>query len=174
MDLSKYFTMQKQLDQHIVKGRSLEGVSMIQEKILALYTELGELANELPEIFKFWSGKKNNYEKALKEYVDVMHFLLSVGLDLRMDFEELCVGDQYADYTAERPVETFNKLFECVSEFGEVANYGNRSDLIFVYEVTLNVFLGLGEKHLHFTLGQIESAYFEKNQINHKRQESGY
>ncbi|WP_176714346.1 dUTP diphosphatase, partial [Limosilactobacillus reuteri] len=41
------------------------------------------------------------------------------------------------------------------------------------YGRIIMVFLGLG-KLLGFTWDEIEQAYFKKNEVNHKRQDSGY
>ena len=82
MNLQKLFEAQKKLDDHIRKEKGLEGQDLLDKKILALQVELSELANELPEVFKFWSNKKNNYKKALEEYCDCLHFILSIGKSL--------------------------------------------------------------------------------------------
>ncbi|HFK2719144.1 TPA: dUTP diphosphatase, partial [Escherichia coli] len=75
--------MQRVLDDHIEQEHPrVEGEDRLTKKILSLHIEIGEMANELPEIFKFWSNKKNDYDKALKEYVDGLHFLLSIGNEL--------------------------------------------------------------------------------------------
>ncbi len=212
MDLVKLFEMQDVLDERIKKEKGLEGQDLLQEKILALNTELGELANEWRG-FKFWSEvqksrtKKRHYAHChvcdgrgedpldsmeicshcegdgkllkkitnplLEEYVDCLHFILSIGLGLRLhlDLEEMEID---SDYTEERATETFNKMFSCISELKETASTGAREDLIEIYEITFNLFIGIGEKHLGFNIYQINQAYFEKNEINHQRQENGY
>src|SRR5690625_1828695 len=54
MNLTKLLKMQKVLDDRIVEEKGLQGVDLLDKKILALLTELGELANEWRG-FKFWS-----------------------------------------------------------------------------------------------------------------------
>jgi len=54
MNLTKLLKMQKVLDDRIVAEKGLQGVDLLDKKILALLTELGELANEWRG-FKFWS-----------------------------------------------------------------------------------------------------------------------
>ena len=88
MNLTKMFKIQKEQDERIVKEKDLKGVDLLDKKILSLQVELGELANELPEVFKFWSNKKNNYKKALEEYCDCLHFILSIGLEKDFKFIE--------------------------------------------------------------------------------------
>src|SRR5690606_36478239 len=86
MNLKHLFELQAKLDERIYKEHPVqEGEDRLTKKILALQVEFGELANELPEVFKFWSNKKNNYEKALEELVDCLHFILSIGFELGMD-----------------------------------------------------------------------------------------
>ena len=85
MDLQKLFEIQAELDCRINNEHPLqEGEDRLAKKILALQVELGELANELPEVFKFWSNKKNNRKKALEEFCDALHFLLSIGLLIKV------------------------------------------------------------------------------------------
>jgi len=85
-NLSNLFETQKLLDNRIVDEHNLHGEDLLPKKILSLQVELGELANELPEVFKFWSKKKNNYEKALVEYCDCLHFILSIGNDVGTEY----------------------------------------------------------------------------------------
>src|SRR6185312_3767022 len=91
MNLIKLFETQSKLDARIVEEKSLQGRDMLPEKILALLVELGELANEWRG-FKFWSNKQSpairpsnpieHGNPMLEEYVDCLHFILSIGLEL--------------------------------------------------------------------------------------------
>mgnify|MGYP001283835930 CR=1 FL=1 len=169
MNLPKLFELQRQLDAHIEKEHPREpGEDRLAKKILALQVELGELANELPEVFKFWSHKKNNYERALKEYVDCLHFILSIGLEMNVDPTEI-----RGIYERGSVIEQFNAVFDCVSRFW------NRVDRGFSYDEQMEwyvwickSFIVLGHM-LGFTWEQIEEAYLKKNAENHRRQDSG-
>ncbi|MFD1350165.1 dUTP diphosphatase [Oceanobacillus caeni] len=165
MNLQNLFEIQAGLDFHIKKEKGLEGQNLLDLKILALQVELGELANELPEVFKFWSNKKNDYEKALKEYVDGLHFILSIGLELGADkFLNSSVDWSYMD--EKDVVKLFSNLF--------VINWDILNDNdYFEYFEGFEYFMTLG-RELGFTLKQVEQAYLEKNKINHQRQISGY
>ncbi len=56
-----------------------------KKKMLALLVEIGELANET-RCFKYWSNKPaSEREVILEEYVDGLHFILSIGIDLGID-----------------------------------------------------------------------------------------
>jgi dimeric dUTPase (all-alpha-NTP-PPase superfamily) len=65
LNLQKLFEMQRQLDEHIEKEHPRqEGEDRLAKKILALFVELGELANE-HRGFKYWS---NDQEPRTVEY----------------------------------------------------------------------------------------------------------
>ncbi len=165
MNLQKLFETQAELDKKIVEEKGLQGQDLLDMKILALQVELGELANELPEVFKFWSNKQNDYEKALKEYVDGLHFILSIG-------NEIC-AEQYKPKKLisfnDNITNQFNSIFKLIGEWDKVILLIDRNN----YYVVFNNFLHLGEM-LGFTWEQIESAYYEKNEVNHARQANGY
>lgn len=159
MSLIKLFEMQKTLDERIVNEKGLEGKDLLPEKILALQVELSELANELPESFKYWSNKKNNYQKALVEYCDCLHFILSIGNDLGMQDVR---GNKVSRDTL---IHQFSEL--------QLFSMGLRERSRIDYLMLIALFIGLAEM-LGFTWEQIEKAYFEKNAVNHVRQDTGY
>ena len=81
MNIEKLMTMQAGLDQHIELKHGLQSENLVERKILALLVELGELANET-RCFKFWSLKgPADQETILMEYVDGIHFILSLAND---------------------------------------------------------------------------------------------
>ena len=58
---------------------------IVKRKMLALLVEIGELANET-RCFKYWSNKPASERGViLEEYVDGLHFILSIGIDLGID-----------------------------------------------------------------------------------------
>src|SRR5690625_822307 len=160
------------LDGHIVKEKGLEGQDLLDKKILALQVELGELANELPETFKFWSDKKNNCERALKELVDCLHFTLSIGLEIGVkpdEVKDLLIWNSPG-------VDQLNSLFAYTSElytFVWSVEY-TKKEMKSKYKNLLEGLLGFGVDGLLFTWEQIEQAYYKKNKINHERQKTGY
>jgi dimeric dUTPase (all-alpha-NTP-PPase superfamily) len=178
MNLNKLFQIQKELDQKIVDKHGLHGEDLLPKKILALQVELGELANEA-RFFKFWSEDQEPRTKRgyglvrpgewrnplLEEYVDCLHFILSIGnhLGFNTTFKPYLVKE----YTT---LEYFEVTFVKISEF--VVHQG-RKQKEFYYGEVFSHFLGLG-KSLGFTWGEVEQAYLDKNKVNHARQESGY
>jgi len=110
------------------------------------------------------------YNPLLEEYVDCLHFILSIGLEL--DYQNV---DPYAMNTSKDIVTEFNLLFANVSSIwlSSTTVTGIKHHIKEDYRKALSIFLALGEL-LGFTWEQIEQAYLKKNKVNHKRQENGY
>jgi dimeric dUTPase (all-alpha-NTP-PPase superfamily) len=175
MNLEKLFQTQKILRDRIGYNEP----DRFNKLILALLVELGECANEWRG-FKFWSVNqiphtsavrvptmmeedKEYYNPLLEEYVDGLHFVLELGLELLNFNTDLFLHstERYDDVNAQ-----FIWLHNTVTE---MFMYPNKEK----YGLLLDEYLGLGEM-LGFTDEQIEQAYLEKNKINHVRQETGY
>lgn len=104
----------------------------------------------------------------LEEYVDVLHFILSIGNEIGYTgFDEL----EMNEYLALVPEEEMNDI---TGQF-IVINYITSCilDNEIHYEKALYEILSLGDR-LGFTWEQIETAYYSKNKINHARQENNY
>jgi dimeric dUTPase (all-alpha-NTP-PPase superfamily) len=180
VNLSYLFQLQKVLREHIIKQHNLNEREILPNLICGLITEIGELANET-RCFKHWSIKPQSpKEKILEEYVDVLHFLLEIGLS---EFEQY--GEWYQVHymftNNKEPIkeQTITKQFNSM-----ITEVGNLNDTLFdncytansvedSYENVFRLFMGLGEM-LGFTLNEIEQAYLDKNAVNHQRQEQGY
>ncbi|WP_077623819.1 dUTP diphosphatase [Sediminibacillus massiliensis] len=166
MNWDKLFEIQGGLDFHITKEKGLQGQDLLPQKILALQVELGELAQEVQDAWKFWKlGFKRNGKKVLEEYVDCLHFILSIGLDLKLTDIDILTRNRLISSNV---TEVLSDLIMGVStlkyeEADKKHNYGS----------VLHGFNHLGEL-LGFTAEQIEAAYLEKNKINHDRQVNGY
>ncbi|MGN7286931.1 dUTP diphosphatase [Shouchella rhizosphaerae] len=106
----------------------------------------------------------------LEEYVDCLHFVLSLGVVFKhKEFTGWKIN-------AGTVTEQFNDTFRRVTDLNlmlEVQGGQNNCAYFQVYETLLASFLGLGDR-LGFTWEEIEQAYLDKNEINHKRQETGY
>lgn len=160
MDLIKLFQTQKELDDRIVKEKGLEGQHLWGDKALALQVELGELANEWRG-FKFWSNdQKPRTERMLEEYVDCLHFVLSIGLEME------------AELSSDIP-KYIPRQYTISDQFKLLMAFTNEDGTPMEWEDLLGSFLGLGHM-LGFTFSEIEKAYLKKNEINHQRQEEGY
>jgi dimeric dUTPase (all-alpha-NTP-PPase superfamily) len=109
------------------------------------------------------------YNPLLEEYVDVVHFTLSVGLEIEIKHEIFPEPINYGDAVIQ-----FNELFGQISYFASVLNRENEwEEVESEYERIWSLLFGLAGL-LGFTWEQVEQSYLEKNKINHQRQESGY
>ncbi|STO07765.1 MULTISPECIES: dUTP diphosphatase [Exiguobacterium] len=160
MNWTTLFDQQRRLDERIKEEHQLSG-NQFDERLLALHVELGELANETRS-FKFWSTKgPSPQDVILEEYVDGMHFLLSLGLALGYERESFPAGSSYLDAT-----DAFLDVFRKVTNFG-------LSKTEAMYETLMAAYLELGYT-LGFNEELIMMAYMSKNQVNHERQDQGY
>lgn len=154
--------MQKKLDDYIEGHHELKGEDLFEKRFLALLVELGELANET-RCFKFWSTKEKSADDIIvEEYVDNIHFLLSIGLHKGYTFSEIGVpASVHTDLTA-----AFNAVFSAC--------------LMFYKEQTETHYHIMFQRYLHvanllgFTEQDIIEAYGKKNEVNYKRQAQGY
>jgi dimeric dUTPase (all-alpha-NTP-PPase superfamily) len=176
MNLEKLFQMQKELGK--VGLFNYRGADRFDKLILALLVELGECANE-HRGFKFWSVNqlphtsavripcmmeedKEYYNPLLEEYVDGLHFVLELGLELEINVAQL-------EWTYDK-AETITKQF---TDIYYLTTYLQENQKFYAYDMLINAYVQLGEM-LGFTWEQIEQAYYAKNEINHQRQEVGY
>lgn len=162
VNLSKLFMMQQELDTKIETQHQLQNEVLFEQKILALLVEVGELANET-RCFKFWSLKPPApIDVILEEYVDGVHFILSLGLEINVD-TSLCFENKQAERSV---TEQFLKVYEMITAF-------KGDQTISMYKTMFEEYLLLGQL-LGFSNEQVEEAYVSKNEVNHERQKQGY
>lgn len=193
MNLTKLFEAQRVLDERIEQGHPREhDESRTHLKALALLVEIGEAANEWRG-FKFWSKNQNPVTTSirptfgtnedgsphqsyricnplLEELVDCLHFVLSIGNEEEFAediskhwFNNIVIGK----FLQKEDTETaFRKFFAKASDMGYQDRFIDYLDLLWAFYHVAN--------SLGFTSAQIETAYFEKNEINHQRQQEGY
>lgn len=201
MNYIKLFQMQAELDSKIVEGKQLEGVDLFNKKVQALLTEIQETANEWRG-FKFWSkdqeprvckiircedcggqgfflgysnsqidcekcvgtGIEKEFNPLLEETVDTAHFIYSLGNDLAIDPEEVAnqLARAYDDLTSQFIALSY--VATCMAMYNDKKRY---------YLEVVSHFKGLVAL-LGFTEGELETAYYSKNKINHDRQATGY
>lgn len=123
------------------------------------------ISNDEKEICLYCEGTglQEDRNPLLEEYVDCLHFILSIGLE--HEFHEK-LPLEIESVTCVDVTRQFSMLMKTDWEFYEV------TDLSY-YREGFELFVGLGEL-LGFTWQQIEDAYYAKNKINHTRQASGY
>ncbi len=163
MQLENLFKMQKALDRYIEENHGLQNEDLFDRKILALLVEIGELANETRS-FKFWSVKPSSEKQViLEEFVDGIHFILSLGLECGFD-ERLSAVDTLS--SGRTVNEQFLKIYQQVSAFQITKSFDNYVAVVEQY-LQLAVQLGIADE-------EIEQAYIQKNEVNYKRQENNY
>lgn len=161
MNWDKLFTMQGKLDEYICANHQLENKNLFNEKFLALLVELGELANET-RCFKFWSTQgSSDRQIVLEEYVDNIHFLLSLGIEKEYEFSKITI-----EPTTENKTNQFNQVFRSAIHFYECQTEESYMKMIESYLQLANL--------LGFTECDIFNAYIEKSEVNYERQQSGY
>ncbi|MEC5422101.1 dUTP diphosphatase [Virgibacillus sp. C22-A2] len=105
----------------------------------------------------------------LEEYVDCLHFILSIGLDLEFGNYPM-IGSSPETKTVS---DMFLVTFETINMFYRAYFSGNEDLTEIKYTIVFDTFITLGEM-LGFTTEQIEQAYLDKNKINHERQNNDY
>lgn len=162
MELQKLVEMQLQLDQYIEEKRGIKE-DVFNRKVIALLVELGELANETRS-FKFWSDKgPSDKATIVEEYVDSIHFLLSIGIEKGLDtrLSTWPVGEELEDLNT-----AFLYTYEQILTFQKNTDFSNYAK---IWEFYAEIARLLG-----FTTEDVVNAYHAKNEINYTRQQTGY
>lgn len=185
MELIRLYDTQRELDAHILNNHEeLKGQDNLDWKVLALQVELGECANEWRG-FKKWSNNRkprthelikvgeNGTRKTnplLEEYVDCLHFILSIGLEIGIAVytinDNLSKPERYGDKSI---IKRFSSLIGSINTLLIIRPHVRAG----VYKSIFDDFVKLGYQ-LGFAWEQIEQAYFDKNKVNHERQLTGY
>ncbi|MEK5155064.1 dUTP diphosphatase [Bacillus sp. FSL K6-2819] len=120
------------------------------------------------------SGKLGETNPLLEEYVDCLHFILSIGNHI--DYKIVSAKELQVFFCEVNLTEQFASLFEEIVYMAQAArghSPAEQSLARYRYESLFQIFIGLGVM-LDFTTEQIEAAYMEKNAVNHQRQQEGY
>ncbi|PYZ93709.1 dUTPase [Salipaludibacillus keqinensis] len=166
MNFSKLFRMQKDLDKYIEDKQGLVEESLLERKLMAFQVELAELANET-RCFKFWSEKGPSEETIiLEEYVDGIHFLLSIGIEY--GFDEL-INIDYPEAIKVSKEDLVEGFFATMKDI----LYLREENTLAAYEQLFRGYIQLGAG-LGFSASDINQAYVRKNEVNHERQDQGY
>lgn len=182
INLPLLFRMQKELDEHIREEQGLR-TTPFNDRVLAFITELGECANEWKG-FKFWKKPENRkprlkalrspammpedqewYNPLLEEFIDIVHFVISLGITLKINPEKVITKDL--------------KVWKADTITEQYILLAAKAHSLYLYRASLDwnalyrMVLGLGEM-LGFTQQEIMDAYMKKNAVNHTRQVQGY
>lgn len=160
MNLNPLFQKQAELDKYIYSQNNVTAKEVFERKIVALLVELGELANEL-KFFKYWKENINiDRQRAIEEYIDVIHFAIGLAVDLGIDEHK---------YTETKPRD-LNKLFIGITNLATVLSTSKEKEHA---KSLLNNIIALGYQ-LGLDEQTVIEAYDKKNEVNYQRQENGY
>ncbi|WP_368486201.1 dUTP diphosphatase [Spiroplasma sp. DGKH1] len=156
---------QTKLDHHIYQKHNINESDTLEKRILAFLIELAEFINEQRD-FKYWSLKPPSARAVLlEEYIDGIHFLISIGNTLKVDFNTF----NYQPSDLSLPTNLTTIYLNCFVEYTNfikdhsVANYFN----------VLTSYFVIAEK-LNFTEQELLAAYNQKNATNFARQANNY
>jgi len=161
IDLSKLYIKQAELDQRIADNHSVTYANTRERRILALLVEIGEFANAT-RCFKYWSNKKSEPQDiVLDEYVDGLHFFLSLGIDIKVS-KKTYNYTKRADNLTKQVLETYRlaSLF-----------YKNQDEKSYIkaFQAFINIV-----PLLKVRWSTIEKAYYKKLGENYNRQDNNY
>ena len=161
IDLSKLYIKQAELDQRIADNHNVTYASTRERRILALLVEIGEFANAT-RCFKYWSNKKSEAQDiVLDEYVDGLHFFLSLGIDIKVSKKSYNYTKR-ADNLTKQVLETYRlaSLF-----------YKNQDEKSYIkaFQAFINIV-----PLLKVRWSTIEKAYYKKLGENYNRQDNNY
>jgi dimeric dUTPase (all-alpha-NTP-PPase superfamily) len=149
MNLEKFFNLQQNLDNQIMKVNISNGQSLISKELLALQVNIGQLANET-NCYKYWNNI--NYfdsNAVLKHFICCMHFIISLGVT--KGYKD--VGPRSSTLSNDI-TEQFNNLFIDINDFIVSSSKDH-------YATLLEDFLNLG-KSLNLAESEIENAFSNK------------
>lgn len=164
LNIQKIFEAQDKLDRKVVEVHGLQGQNLTGDVTQALYTELGELSNEIG-FFKYWKKNKTiNKARQYDEWADCMHFMASLGNKYghSEDFYDI---DELSGVSSAYTTLSYHYIFEKLyhTDFSKLGKYA----------VGMAALVAIGEK-MGMTHEDMEKAYFDKNQVNYDRLASGY
>ncbi|MGL5357552.1 MAG: dUTP diphosphatase [Metamycoplasmataceae bacterium] len=160
MNISKLLEYQKLLDDEIKKVHLSNEENVWSKRILALYVELSELANEI-QSFKYWKkNKKIEQKKIIEEYSDGLHFLFSFALDLNLD-------PNIESILSSKDIDSqFIEIYNQINIFFKSKKTNDLKKIIELY-FGLGSLIGINEEEL------IE-GYISKNKTNFLRIKNNY
>lgn len=177
MNLNKLYEKQAKLDKYILEnnwareGKKMSKEELLDNTVLALLVEVGELANTT-RCFKHWSTKgMMNKEIVLDEMADVLHFYLSIGnqiddnITIFRDVESRIGKIKDKSYIIKR-------LYYWIVKFDVYHEYQHEYD----YDSYKKIGDWIRELYndLGFTDKEVEQAYLKKHEENYRRQREGY
>ena len=162
IDLSTLYPLQAELDLDIAKRHNVTYESTFHSRLLALIVELGEFANET-RCFKYWSLKGPSEKNViLEEYVDGLHFILSLGVALKAQ-------KMIYEISAKKEYNLVNAILDAYQSAIDLKDNYSLAN----YEVAMSNYLNL-IAYLGVTPDEVINAYRSKLLVNYERQINKY
>lgn len=161
INIDRILELQKQLDNNIHTKHNINPKEVFEKRRLALIVEICEMIN-VNRCFKFWSLKKDYDKQVLgDEFVDCLHFILSISLHFNLDQTEYEIKDVVYDDN-----ELTLKVLYLISLAGKIESKEDcKKFIIQLFELAFT---------FGFTAQDIIDFYIKKNQVNFKRQQDNY
>lgn len=161
LNLTELIPLQDELDERIMDLHHEVRETTQLKRILALVVEISELANETRS-FKYWSLKgPSEKDVLLEEFSDSIHFILSLGIDLKLN--ELIVECDDISYDLSRLfLEWTDDAIQLMHDF----NFDN-------FQKCANYCAKIAYT-LQFNENEVLDTYYKKNKKNHNRQDTAY
>ena len=159
--LDELFKAQAELDATIAKNHGISYETTRHRRLMACIVEIGELANAT-RCFKYWSNKGPEAEEIiLDEYADGLHFLLSLGVDIKTSKRSYNIT-KHEDNLTDQFLEVYHRL-DVFRKKQDDASF------IKAFQAFLNLLPLLG-----YRWKKLEKAYYKKLGVNYNRQETNY
>ena len=161
IDLTNLYQKQAELDQRIADNHHVSYETTRERRILALLVEIGEFANAT-RCFKYWSNKPSEAQDiVLDEYVDGLHFFLSLGIDIKTSKKKYN-HTNHADNLTKQVLETY-RLASIFYQKQDEKSY------IRAFQAFINITILLKVRW-----STVEKAYYKKLGENYHRQDTNY
>ena len=159
--LVNLYQKQAELDARIAENHHISYATTRERRILALLVEFGEFANAT-RCFKYWSNKPSEAQDiVLDEYVDGLHFFLSLGIDIKAS-KKVYHYTKHADNLTKQILEVY-RLSAIFYKKQDEKSY-SKAFQAFINIVPL----------LKVRWSTIEKAYYKKLGENYSRQDHNY
>lgn len=158
---------QAQLDHTILKKKSLTRKETRKKREVAFLIELSEFVNDT-QYFKYWKENNQHKDTMLEEFIDSLHFALSLAIDSDENLENiekkvfshyLRMKDQVKEMSVDELLITLYQLPSTTAI--------HDSHLYLSYLLLLAMRFQFTELHLL-------EEYRSKNKVNYERQQNGY
>ena len=161
INLDHLYKKQAELDQRIAENHNVSYATTRPRRTLALLVEIGEFANAT-RCFKYWSNKPSEAQDiVLDEYVDGLHFFLSLGIDIGVSKKEYNHTKHAKDLT-EQVLEVY-RLATIFYKKQDEKSY------IKAFQAFINI-----TPLLKVRWSTVEKAYYKKLGENYHRQDTNY